>query len=124
MKLLRYRATFLLGIAALLLFTTCKKSGPPTNASALQFKTIPVPSRVISVAGEVMAFHAIGEGGRTAEVPLSLRQLQFRLGRFERALAYEYNNNGKVLSQQELKVSPEGDIAVTATAGNSYLIYG
>ena len=123
MKLLRYRTTFLLGIATLLIFTTCRKPGPPTNASALQFKSIPVPSRVLSIAGEVLAFQALGEAGRTAEVPLSLRQLQFRLGRFERALAYEYNNNGKVLSQQELKVSPEGDIAVTATAGNSYLIY-
>jgi hypothetical protein len=127
MKLLGQRTTLLLSVAAILaavlFFTTCQKPGPSVNASALQFKSIPVPSRVFAIAREVLAFQAIGEAGRSAEVPVSLRQLQSRLGGFERALVYEYNKDGKVLSQQQSKMSSDGSIAIKATAGNSYLIF-
>jgi hypothetical protein len=127
MKLPGYRTTLLLSVAALLatilLFTTCQRPGPTSNAAALQFKSIPVPSRVFSIAREVLAFQAIGEAGRTAEVPVSLRQLQSRLGGFERALVYEYNKDGKVLSQQELTMDSDAGIAIKATTGNSYLVF-
>jgi hypothetical protein len=127
MKLLVCRTPLLLSVAALvaaaLLFTTCRRPEPTSNASALQFKSIPVPSRVFSIAREVIAFQAIGEAGRTAEVSVSLRQLQSRLGGFERALVYEYNKDGKVLSRQELKMSADAGLAIKATAGNSYLIF-
>jgi hypothetical protein len=124
MNLLGYRTTLLLSVAALLaaslLFATCR---PTSKASALQFKSIPVPGRVFSIAHEVLAFQAIGEAGRTAEVSVSLRPLQSRLGSFDRALVYEYGKDGKVLSQQELKMNSDAGLAVTATAGNFYLVF-
>ena len=122
-----YIAICLLGVAIVaLLLTGCKKTGirqDSSSKSAVQMKRMSVPTRVFSIAGGVLAFEAIGEAGRTQEVAVSLKQLQSRFGGFERVLVYEYNREGKVLSQQESKVSSDAGITVKATAGNRYLLY-
>ncbi len=121
-------AKLLLGfMIAGFLFASCTKnrrdgSAPPPK-SAVQLKRIVVPSRVLAIAGEVLAFQATGEAGRVTEVPISLRRLQGRFGDFEHASIFEYNKEGKVLSQQDASVLPDGALAIKATAGNRYLIY-
>ena len=114
-------------IIAGFLLASCTKSPRQGSAqpskSAVQLKRIAVPSRVLSIAGEVLAFQASGEAGRIAEVPISLRRLQGRFGDFQRASIFEYNKEGKVLSQQEATVLPDGAIAIKATSGNRYLVY-
>ena len=113
-------------IAGLLLASCTKRprdgSAQPPK-SAIKLRRIGVPSRVLSIAGEVLAFIATGEAGRVEEVPISLRRLQGRFGDFKRALVFEYNKEGKVLSQQEASVLPDGAIAIKATSGNRYLVY-
>jgi hypothetical protein len=86
-------------------------------------KRMSVPTHVFSIAGEVLAFEATGEAGRTDEVDVSLKQLLSRFGKFERVLVYEYNREGKVLSQHESKMSSDAGITFKATAGNRYLLY-
>jgi Tol biopolymer transport system component len=106
------------------LLSNCKQTGTTDRTSGLQLKRISVPERVFSIGGEVLAFEATGETGRTAEVSLSLRQLQGRFGKFQRALVYEYNKEGRVLSHHEVNVSTEMAIAMNATTGNRYLVFG
>jgi hypothetical protein len=122
-----YLTIWLTGVAIVaLLITGCRKSQTTRDSSqksAVQMKRISVPTRVFSIAGEVRAFEATGEAGRTQEVSLSLKQLQTRFGRFERAVVYEYNREGKVLSQQESKVDSESGLTLNATTGNRYLLY-
>lgn len=121
-------AKFFLGLAvAGLLLASCTKNPTDKPAapakSAVELKRIEVPSRVLSIAGEVLAFAARGEVGRAGEASVSLRRLQARFGDFKRALVFEYDKDGKVLSQQEANVLPDGAIAFRATAGNRYLVY-
>jgi hypothetical protein len=127
MKLRSYITICVLSLTTIgLLLTSCKKTETTQDSSsksAVRMKRISVPTRVFSIAGEVLAFEATGEAGRIDEVLISMRRLQGRLGEFERALVYEYTKDGTVISQQESKMNPDGTLTVKATAGNRYLIF-
>jgi hypothetical protein len=122
MKRLRYE-WILVGLVVFTVFSSCKHSETPTNAAVLNLKRIAVPSRVFSIAGEALAFEALGDANRTGEASVSLRKLETPFGKFERVFVYEYNKEGNVLSRQELKVDPNSAIAIKATAGNRYLLF-
>lgn len=124
MKRIGYKTTLALAFVAVVLFSNCKKTGTTDSTSHVQLKRISVPARVFSISGEVLAFEALGEAGRTGEVSVSLQQLQSRFGKFERALVYEYNKEGQVVSHHEINVNPDMAIAMKATTGNRYLVFG
>ncbi len=104
MKLRSYQLGLTIGLAALLVFSSCKQTGAPGGTSTLSLKRISIPSRVFTIAGEALAFEALGEAGHSGEVSISLRRLQSRFGKFDHALVYEYDRQGRVFSQQSLNV--------------------
>jgi lysophospholipase L1-like esterase len=100
--------------------TGCPKPPRPT---AVQLQQISVPPGVFSISGEVMAFRAAGEAGRTARVQQSLQFLRARFGNFDRAILYEFNVNGERLARRDLRVSGDASVSFQATTGSSYLVY-
>ena len=124
MKRSFYKTTLALALLCVVVFPNCKQTGTTDSTASVQLKRISIPDRVFSIRGEVLAFEATGETARSGEVSLSLRQLQDRFGKFERALVYEYNKEGRVLSHHEINVNADMAIAMKATTGNRYLVFG
>jgi len=120
------------GLATLLMitlsFVSCARKDQPQHPPrppqlTVQLKRIEVPGRVLSIANEAIAFEATGQADGSNEVNVSLRRWQGRFGEFQRALVFEYDKTGKVLSEQQSNVLPDGAIAIKARGGNRYLIY-
>lgn len=115
------KAKSCVAISILVLFwTSCTRPPEPPAKSTAQLKRIAAPVRAFSIAGEVLAYEAHGQNG---PAPISLKRWQGRFGDFTRALVFEYDKSGTVLSKQEMNVPPDGAIAINARAGNRYLIY-
>src|SRR6266496_2301306 len=123
MKPRSYQLGLTIGLGALLMFSSCKQTGAPGGTSTLSLRRISVPSRVFTIAGEALAFEAVGGAGHSGEASISLRRLQTRFGKFNHADVYEYDKQGKVSSQQSLNVDPDSAIAFKATSERRYLIY-
>lgn len=100
----------------------CQTVGLQPAKPVVELQQIEVPSKVFSIAGEVLAFQAKGKAGETQEVPLSLKLLQAKVGGFEWASVYEVDEKGKVRSQR-LKVDATSFIRIPATSGNRYFVY-
>jgi hypothetical protein len=124
MKLIT-KCAFAVATVAVLL-PACKQTQSPKVSpaqSAVKLKQLAVPKSVFSIAGEVLAYQAIGETGKSEDLKLSLRELKSRVGGFNRVFVYEYGADGKVLSPQEMKLDFENAIAIKAAPGRRYLIY-
>src|SRR6266699_7049343 len=83
MKVRGYQLGITIGLGALLVFSSCKQTGTPGGTSTLSLKRISVPSRVFTIAGEALAFEALGAAGHSGETSISLRRLQSRCGKFD-----------------------------------------
>ena len=123
MKPRSYQLGLTIGLGALLMFSSCKQTGAPGGTSTLSLRRISIPSRLFTIAGEALAFEAVGGAGHSGEASISLRRLQTRFGKFNHADVYEYDKQGKVFSQQSLNVDPDSAIAFKATSERRYLIY-
>ena len=124
MKLIT-KCAFAVATVAVLL-PACKQTQSPKvspEQPVVKLKQLAVPRSVFSIAGEVLACQAIGETGKSEVVNLSLRELKSRVGGFNRVFVYEYGEDGKVLSPQEMKLDLENAIAIKASPGRRYLIY-
>jgi Tol biopolymer transport system component len=117
-----YLWTFI-GFVAFLMVASCKPSANPTSSSALKLKRIAIPARVFTIAGEALAFEAGGDANLKGAASVSLQKLRARFGNFERVFVYEYDKQGKVLSQQELQLDATDTIAFKASSGNRYLLF-
>ena len=106
MKLRGYQFGLAIGLGVFLVFSSCKPTGTPGGTSALSLKRISVPPRVFTIAGEALAFEALGDADHSGQVSISLSRLQSRFGKFNHAFVYEYDKQGKVLSQQSLNLDP------------------
>ena len=91
--------------------------------SVVTLRRIAVPARVLAIGNEALAFEALGDANQSGEASLSLSRSQFRFGKFDRAVLYEYDKQGAMLSRQEINISADSTIAINATAGRRYLIY-
>ncbi len=115
-----YMTGLLLGLTML---AVSPNGCPPPKPPVVRLQQIDVPPMVFSVSGEVVAFRATGETGRTQKLKLPLDSFSARFGNFERALLFEFDSAGRRLSRHTLKLAADSSVSFRATTGNTYLIY-
>ena len=115
MKLRGYQFGLAIGLGVFLVFSSCKQTGTPGGTSALSLKRISVPPRVFTIAGEALAFEALGDARSFGASLCFAQRLQSRFGKFNHGsrfrlccestlpcLSYSYTNVRRYLIYPDL----------------------
>jgi hypothetical protein len=89
----------------------------------VELSEAPLPKNVFSISGEVRAFTAKGPKGSKGQAVISVATLRKKVGNFKTARVFAFDAKGGPAGDAGVRVSKNGSLTITATAGYQYLLY-